>query len=106
MRAEVVVVTVASAGVGRATVREFAREGARIALLARDPERLEAARAEAEQLGAAQAIAIPTDVADEKQVEAAAVRVEREFGGIDVWINNAMASVFSPIKEMTPEEFQ
>src|SRR2546423_117737 len=83
-----------------ATVREFARRGARIALLAREPARLEAARREAEELGAAEAIAIPTDVAGNGQVEAAAARVEKKFGGIDIWINNAMASVFSPIAQM------
>jgi NAD(P)-dependent dehydrogenase (short-subunit alcohol dehydrogenase family) len=105
MRTEVVIITGASAGVGRATVREFARHGARIALLARDPERLEAARREAEELGAKQAIAIPTDVADKAAVEAAAAQVEKTFGHIDIWINNAMASVFSPIKQMTEDEF-
>ncbi|HSE49912.1 MAG TPA: SDR family oxidoreductase [Terriglobales bacterium] len=105
MDREIVVITGASAGVGRATVQEFARHGARIALLAREPRRLEAAAREAERLGAAEAIALPTDVADQRQVEAAAAKVERIFGRIDVWINNAMASVFSPVAQMTPDEF-
>jgi NAD(P)-dependent dehydrogenase (short-subunit alcohol dehydrogenase family) len=102
---EVVVVTGASAGIGRATVREFARHKARIALIARDPERLEAARAEAEQLGA-QAIAIPADTADFNQVEAAAERVERELGPIDIWVNNAMVTIFAPFDEIAPEDYR
>jgi NAD(P)-dependent dehydrogenase (short-subunit alcohol dehydrogenase family) len=102
---EVVVVTGASAGIGRATVREFARHKARIALIARDPERLEAARAEAEQLGA-QAIAIPADTADFNQVEAAADRVERELGPIDIWVNNAMVTIFAPFDEIAPEDYR
>jgi NAD(P)-dependent dehydrogenase (short-subunit alcohol dehydrogenase family) len=101
----VVIITGASAGVGRATVREFARHGARIGLLARGIDGLKAARSEVEELGS-QALVIPTDVADANQVESAATQVEAEFGEIDIWINNAMTSVFSPIKEMTPEEFR
>src|SRR5438876_2425195 len=102
---EVVVITGASAGVGRATARKFARHGARIGLLARGIDGLEAARKEVEELGS-QALVVPTDVANADQVEAAAARIEAELGTIDIWINNAMASVFSPIKEMTPEEFR
>src|SRR5438094_1809288 len=102
---EVLVITGASAGVGRATARKFARHGARIALLARGTDGLEAAQREVEELGGA-AIVIPVDVANAAQVEAAAARVEIDLGKIDIWINNAMASVFSPIKEMTPEEFR
>ena len=102
---EVVVITGASAGVGRATAREFARHGARIGLLARGIDGLEAAHREVEELGS-KALVIPTDVADADQVESAAAQVEAEFGHIDIWINNAMTSVFSPIKQMTPEEFR
>lgn len=102
---KVVVITGASAGVGRATVRRFAQDGARIGLLARGVDGLEAARAEVETAGG-RALVLPTDVADAKQVEAAADAVEREFGPIDIWINDAMTSVFSPLKEMTPEEFR
>jgi NAD(P)-dependent dehydrogenase (short-subunit alcohol dehydrogenase family) len=102
---EVVVITGASAGIGRATVREFARHKARIALIARDPERLEAARLEAEQLGA-QAIAISADTADFAQVEAAAERAERELGPIDIWVNDAMATVFAPFSDIAPEDFR
>lgn len=101
----VIVVTGASAGVGRATVRAFARQGASIALLARGEQGLEGARREVEALGG-RAIAIPTDVADADQVEAAAEMTERELGPIDVWINNAMNSVFSPVREMEPEEYR
>ena len=102
---EVVVITGASAAVGRATARKFARHGARIALLARGTDGLEAAQREVEELGGT-AIVVPVDVANAEQVEAAAARVEIDLGKIDIWINNAMASVFSPIKEMTPEEFR
>lgn len=101
---EVVVITGASAGVGRATVREFARHGAAIGLIARGLDGLEGARRDVEELGG-KALVLPTDVADAAQVEAAAERVERELGPIDIWINVAMTSVFSPIKEMTAEEF-
>lgn len=104
-KAEVVVITGASAGVGRATVREFARRKASIGLIARSQDGLEAARREVEEAGG-RALVLPTDVAHADQVEAAAARVEREFGPIDIWVNNAMCSVFSPIKEMTAEEFK
>jgi NAD(P)-dependent dehydrogenase (short-subunit alcohol dehydrogenase family) len=102
---DVVVITGASAGVGRATAWEFAKRGARIALLARGPERLDATCQEVQQLGG-EALAIPTDVADADQVEAAAARVERELGPIRVWVNNAMTTVFSPVQETSPEEFK
>jgi short-subunit dehydrogenase len=102
---QVVVVTGASAGVGRATVRRFARSGARIGLVARGVDGLEAARREVEELGG-EAIVIPTDVADADAVERAAERVEAELGPIDVWVNNAMVSVFSPFKEMDASEFE
>jgi NAD(P)-dependent dehydrogenase (short-subunit alcohol dehydrogenase family) len=102
---EVVVITGASAGVGRATARKFARHGARIALLARGTDGLAATQREVEELGGT-AIVVPVDVANAEQVEAAAARIEIDLGKIDIWINNAMTSVFSPIKEMTPEEFR
>ena len=102
---EVVVITGASAGVGRATVREFARHGAWIGLVARGVDGLKAARREVEALGG-KALVLPTDVADAEQVEAAARQVEKRLGPIDIWVNNAMASVFSPIKEMTAAEFE
>jgi len=104
-RPEVVVITGASAGIGRATVREFARHGASIALLARDADRLEAACEEARALGA-RAIAIPTDVADPGQVEAAAAQAETALGPIDIWVNNAMATIFAPLTKITPEDYR
>ena len=102
---QVVVITGASAGVGRATARAFARRGARIGLLARGSEGLDATRREVEWIGG-QALALPTDVSDADVVESAAKAVENAFGPIDVWINNAMVSVFSPIKWMEPDEFR
>ena len=102
---EVVVITGASAGVGRATVRAFADRGASIGLVARNREALEAARQEVEERGG-RALVLPTDVADPDQVEAAAEAVERTLGPIDVWVNNAMVSVFSPAMEMEPEEYR
>ncbi len=102
---QVVVVTGASAGVGRATAVEFARRGARVALLARGEAGLAGAARDVEAAGG-RALALPTDVADYEQVERAARFVEERFGPIDVWVNNATVSVFSPAMEMTPDEFR
>ncbi|MEO8352564.1 MAG: SDR family oxidoreductase [Chthoniobacteraceae bacterium] len=101
----VIVVTGASAGVGRATVQAFANEGAHLGLIARGQDGLEGAKRDVEALGG-KAIMLPTDVADADAVEAAAERVEAEFGPIDVWVNVAMTSVFSPVKEMQPDEYK
>jgi NAD(P)-dependent dehydrogenase (short-subunit alcohol dehydrogenase family) len=101
----VVVVTGASAGVGRAVVRELARGGASVGLVARGVDGLEAARCEVERLGG-RAVVAQADVADEAQVEAAAELVEKELGPIDVWINNATVSVFSRAEAITPDEFR
>src|SRR6184192_2204930 len=101
-----VVITGASAGVGRATARAFARRyggDAAIGLVARGVDGLEAARREVEQEGG-RALVLPVDVAEAAQIDAAAARIERDLGPIDVWINNAMVSVFSPVKELQPEE--
>jgi short-subunit dehydrogenase len=102
---EVVVITGASAGVGRAAVREFARHGAWIGLIARGRDGLEGARREVEAAGG-KALVLPIDVADAHAVEEAAERVESKLGPIDIWVNNAMTSVFSPIRKMTAEEFK
>jgi short-subunit dehydrogenase len=101
----VVVVTGASAGVGRAAASAFAHTGARVALLARGEAGLEGARREIVAKGG-ECIIVPTDVANADEVERAAVRIEAELGPIDVWVNNAMVSVFAPFKELTPEEFR
>lgn len=102
---EVVVITGASAGVGRATARAFAARGASIGLIARGVDRLEAAAREVEQRGG-RALVLPLDVADPARVDEAATRVERAFGPIDVWVNNAMTTVFGPVKDMTADEFR
>jgi NAD(P)-dependent dehydrogenase (short-subunit alcohol dehydrogenase family) len=102
---QVVVVTGASAGVGRATVRAFAAAGADVGLIARGEEGLAAAAREVEAAGG-RALALPLDVADAGAVEAAAERVERELGPIDVWVNNAMVTVMSRVREMSAEDFR
>jgi NAD(P)-dependent dehydrogenase (short-subunit alcohol dehydrogenase family) len=102
---KIVVVTGASAGVGRATAVEFARQGATVALLARGKAGLEGARAEVEAAGG-KAWVQTLDVADADAVDAAAERIEAELGPIDIWVNNAMVTVLSPISQMTAEEFR
>jgi NAD(P)-dependent dehydrogenase (short-subunit alcohol dehydrogenase family) len=101
----VVVVTGASAGVGRAVARRFADEGASLALIARGRDGLDAAKREVEERGG-RAIVIQADVADPEAMDAAAARTEAELGPIDVWVNNAMVSVLSPVREMTAGEFK
>src|SRR5581483_10943273 len=103
MKRETVVVTGASAGLGRAVAREFGKRRARVGLIARGTDGLEAARKEIEAYGG-QAIVLPTDVAQADQVELAAAEIEKTFGPIDVWINNAMTSVFSPVWDLEAEE--
>ncbi len=102
---EVVVVTGASAGVGRAVAHAFARRGARVALLARGEQGLQDAAGEVSRLGG-RALVVPTDVADASAVEAAAQRVEDELGPIDVWVNDAMATVFAEFLDVEPDEFR
>jgi NAD(P)-dependent dehydrogenase (short-subunit alcohol dehydrogenase family) len=101
----VVVITGSSAGLGRAIAHGFAKRGASIGLLARNPAALNAAKNECEALGG-RAIAFPVDVSDADAVDAAAARVEEEFGPIDVWINDAMVSVFSPVREMEASDYK
>lgn len=100
-----VVVTGASAGIGRAIACEFARHGWRVALLARGHDGLEGARADVERLGG-EALVLPTDVADAAQVEAAAAQVEARWGAIDVWVNDAMATIFADALSIAPEDFR
>jgi short-subunit dehydrogenase len=102
---EVVVVTGSSAGVGRAIAHAFAKRGAHVGLLARGQEGLDDTVREVESFGG-QALAVPTDVADHLQVEAAAQKVEEHFGDIDVWVNDAMATVFARFLDTKPEEFK
>jgi NADP-dependent 3-hydroxy acid dehydrogenase YdfG len=100
----IVVVTGASAGVGRATALEFARQGMDVALLARNAARLKAAAEEVRGQGV-KSLPIAADVADADAVEAAATRIEAELGPIDIWVNNAMATIFAPIDRVSPGEF-
>ncbi len=100
----VVVVTGASAGVRRATACEFAKGGARVGLIARGRAGLEAAKRDVEALGG-RGLVLPLDVSHADRVEAAAAEVEATLGPIDVWVNNAMVSVFSPVTETTADEF-
>lgn len=101
----IAVVTGASAGIGRATAREFAARGLDIAVVARNAERLEATAAELRENGV-RALPIAADVADADAVEAAAERTERELGPIDIWVNNAMATIFAPFDRVSPTEFR
>jgi NAD(P)-dependent dehydrogenase (short-subunit alcohol dehydrogenase family) len=105
MKGKVVAISGGSAGVGRAAARAFARKGANVGLLARGRARLEAAVSEIEAIGQ-EATLVEADVADAEQVEAAASRIEDELGPIDVWVNNAMVSVFAPVADTSPAEFQ
>ncbi len=102
---EIAVITGASAGIGRATAREFARRGCGVALLARGRGGLEATAREVAELGG-EALAIPADVADREAVERAADAVVERFGRIDIWVNNAFAGLFSAFMDATPEEYE
>jgi NAD(P)-dependent dehydrogenase (short-subunit alcohol dehydrogenase family) len=102
---ETVVITGASGGVGRATARKFAADGARVALLARGRAGLEGAAAEVREAGG-EPMVIPTDVADPDQVEAAASSVEDAWGPIDVWVNVAMVTVYAEFLDIEPEEWR
>lgn len=105
LKQKIVVITGASAGVGRATAREFALNGCHVALLARNRERLEAAARECRALGV-RALPIAVDVADPDALDMAAWRVEEELGPIEVWVNVAMATVFAPFEAVSPQEFK
>jgi NADP-dependent 3-hydroxy acid dehydrogenase YdfG len=100
-----VVITGASAGIGRAVALRFARAGANLALIARDAAALGDVKQEAEKRGGT-ALVVPADVADANAVFEAADVIARERGGIDIWINDAMVTVFAPVWETTPEEFR
>ena len=102
---KVVVITGGSAGLGRATAVAFAKRGAHVAILARDPARLRDAGTEIEQYGG-RVLALPVDVADAEAVHEAADEVEEKLGLIDIWVNNAMTTVFAPLGEIEPAEFK
>jgi len=102
---ETVVITGASAGVGRATAHAFAVQGAQIGLIARGTQGLQAAAAEVEK-GGGKALTLPLDVADPDAVEAAADSVENRFGPIDIWVNCAMATIFAPFHRISPDEYR
>jgi short-subunit dehydrogenase len=102
---KVVVITGSSAGIGRAIALAFAKEGADVGLISRNEERLHQVKEEIEQQGT-KALGLPLDVANADAVDAAAERVESELGAIDIWINNAMVSVFSPVLQMKAEEYK
>jgi NAD(P)-dependent dehydrogenase (short-subunit alcohol dehydrogenase family) len=102
---DVVVITGASGGIGRATARRFAQDGARIALLARGEAGLEGIATEIEERGA-KALVLPTDVADAGQVEAAAQAAESELGPIDIWVNDAMATIYAEFLDLEPDEYR
>jgi NADP-dependent 3-hydroxy acid dehydrogenase YdfG len=105
MPGSVVVVTGASAGVGRATARAFGERGAQVGLIARGEEALEATAREVREAGG-RALVLPADVAHAHEVEAAAERAEAQLGPIDVWVNDAMASIFAPVREISADEFR
>ncbi len=102
---QVAVITGASSGIGRVCAREFGARGARVGLIARNEEALQAAAREIEAAGG-EALVVPLDLASGDAVEAAAAQVEQRWGRIDTWVNNAMVSVFSPALQMTMEEFR
>jgi NAD(P)-dependent dehydrogenase (short-subunit alcohol dehydrogenase family) len=102
---KVVVVTGASAGVGRATAKAFAERGDRVGLIARGDDSLQGAARDVAQVGG-EPLVVAADVADPLQVDDAATTIESELGEIDVWVNNAMATVFSPFAEIEPDEFE
>lgn len=102
----VAVITGAGAGVGRATAEAFAADGYDVALLSRDPRRLDRAASDLASRYGVRALALPTDVADAEAVDRAAARAEEELGPIDVWVNVAMATVFAPVKDLKPSEVE
>ncbi|MBV8432239.1 MAG: SDR family oxidoreductase [Solirubrobacterales bacterium] len=104
-KSDVVVITGASGGIGRATARRFGADGAKVGLIARGRRGLEGAAREVEQAGG-QALVLPVDVADAAQVEAAAAAVEDAFGPIDIWVNDAMVTIYAEFLDIEPDEYR
>lgn len=102
---KVVVVTGSSAGLGRAIATEFAKKGMHIGLISRDEERLEDVKKQMESFGVRCSI-VSCDVSDAQGLDLAAEKIEKELGPIDIWVNNAMTSIFSPFMQISPEEFR
>src|SRR5690242_16362351 len=102
---QTVVITGASSGIGRATALMAGRRGARVVLAARDAEALATLAGEVQRLGG-RALAVPTDVADEAQVQALARQAAESFGGIDTWVNDAAVSAYGTFQQLPPEEFR
>lgn len=105
LEGKTVVIAGASAGLGRAMVREFAKCGANVGLIARGIDGLNAAKKEVEEIGS-RAYIVEADVSHADEVEQAAKKIEAHFGTIDIWINNAMVSVFGPFKKMDMKDFE
>lgn len=105
LQGKVAVVTGASSGVGRAIARAFAAEGVRVGLIARNIDGLEAAAREVREAGS-EALVLPLDVVDASAVDAAADRVVAEWGQLDIWVNDAMVSVFAAVVDVKPQEFR
>jgi NAD(P)-dependent dehydrogenase (short-subunit alcohol dehydrogenase family) len=102
---KVAVITGASAGVGRATSKAFAERGYDVALIARGKAGLDAAASEAQLLGV-RSLVVVADVSNFDEVDAAATKIEKELGPIDVWVNDAMTTVFAPVSEIEPADFE
>jgi short-subunit dehydrogenase len=102
---KVVAITGASAGVGRAAAMEFAWRGCDVGLIARNMERLQGAAEELRSFGV-RAVPIAADVADFAALNEAAAQIEQALGPIDVWVNNAMATIFAPVRDIAPQEFR
>lgn len=101
LKGKVVVVTGGSAGVGRAAAQAFAGQGAKVAVLARGLERLASAVQQLKQIGSPETISVQVDVAVPDQVENAAQEIEEKLGPIEIWVNDAMTTVFAPFKQLT-----
>lgn len=106
LKDKVVVITGGTAGLGRATAEAFAREGCKVAVMARGIDRLNTAERQLRRMGSPRTLGISVDVADSKALDEAAEEVEEILGPIEIWVNNAMTSVFAPLADTAPDEFR